>query len=254
MARTSRAKPMPLEALEDNMADARHLLHRVECFTNRRTKRMRKELRERVGVALRVNKRQWSELDCLESDDVFVTFKPGSRMGRADFLDHAPLLRQALVAGCAAFETFMADAVMARVGNQLISGDLTERMRKIPLDLGTWMYIHDRYQHKKRGLRSNVIEPYVTEHASTAPNKVGDLLVLLGVKDWTKKLDRARGVALGTTHDDLDRITKRRNRIAHNGDRDGRGRARIDSQYVRDELDRLESIVMAIDKVISTTA
>jgi hypothetical protein len=245
----SRTKPTPLEAFEDNMSDARHLVRRVECFTNRRTTRMRKELRERVGNALKVAKRDWPSLDCLESDDVFVTFKPGSSLSREDFLDHAPLLRQALVAGCAAFETYMADEVMARIGPYLSSGQLTERMCKIPLDLGTWMHIHHAYNHKKRGLRKNVIEPYVMENASTAPNKVGELLVLLGIKDWPRKLDAARGVERGTTQADLERITARRNRIAHSGDRDGRGRAHISLDYVRRELDCLESIVKAVGAV-----
>jgi hypothetical protein len=235
------------------MADARHLVHRVECFTNRRTSRMRKELRDRVGSALKIAKRDWPALDCLESDDVFVTFKPGSSVTRHDFLDHAPLLRQALVAGCAAFETYMADEVMARIGPYVSSGQLTDRMRKIPMDLGTWMDIDQRYKHKKRGLRANVIEPYVTDTASTAPNKVGELLALLGVNDWSRKIDGARGMERGTTVADLTRITARRNRIAHNGDRDGRGRANISLDYVERELDCLESIVKAVGSVADRT-
>jgi hypothetical protein len=236
-----------MEAFEDNLADARCLLQRVDGFTNRRSRRMRQELRERVGAALRVPARDRADLNCLESDDVFLVFNPGSSLTRADFLDHDPLLRQALVAACAAFETYVADWVMARVGSQLISGELTSRAAEIPMTLGTWMEIHDRYTHKKRGLRKNVIEPFVYERASTAPKPLGELMSLIGVKDWSRAIDKARGCDRGATVADLERISKRRNRIAHQGDRDGRGRANIDLAYVRRELDVLQSVARAMD-------
>lgn len=246
-----RAKPKPMEAFADNMADARHLLRRVEGFTNVRRTRMRKELRERVGTALRIRKSDWDALDCLESPDAFVTFKPGSRLTRDDFVDHAPLLRQALVAGCAAFETYMGDCVMARIGPLLTSGDLPAKAGAIPLDRATWMRIQHGYTHQKRGLRKHVVEPYVYERASTAPNRVGELLALIGVPEWTRQIDRRRGLERGTTVKDLDRITQRRNRIAHAGDRDGRGRAHITLEYVAAELDIITEVVHAIEAITS---
>lgn len=249
MNKSRRAKPTPMEAFEDNLADARCLVQRVEGFTNRRSRRMRKELRQRVGSALRVPARDRDDLDCLESDDVFLIFKPGSSLSRADFLDHDPLLRQALVAGCAAFETFVADWVLARVGAQLISGALTARAAEIPMTLGTWMEIHDRYTQKKRGLRSNVIEPFVYERASTAPKPLGELMSLIGVKDWARTIDKARRCSQGTTVADLERISKRRNRIAHQGDRDGRGRANITLDYIQGELDVLQAVAEAMDSL-----
>jgi hypothetical protein len=210
---------------------------------------MRRELRERVGDALRIPARDRGHIDCLESDDVFLVFKPRSTLTRDDFLDHDPLLRQALVAGCAAFETYVADWVMHRVGAQLVSGELTPRAAEIPLTLGTWMEIHDRYTQKKRGLRRNVIEPFVYERASTAPKPLGELMALIGVKDWSRTIDKARQCPRGTTVADLDRISKRRNRIAHQGDRDGRGRANISLDYVQGELDVLQAVAEAMDKL-----
>lgn len=253
-AEKSTHKPTPMEAFEDNMADAKHLLKRVEGFTNRRTHKMRTELRERIGYALRIPKKSWDKLDCLESDDVFVTFKPKSRLTRDDFLSHEPLLRQSLVAGCAAFETYMAECVLDNIGSQLNSGRLSSRMASIPLDLGTWMGIHEKYSQKKRGLRKNVLEPWIYEHASSASNRVGELLALLQIQDWSRKLDSQRDVEAGRTVEDLDRITKRRNRIAHQGDRDGRGRARISLEYVTNELDALEGIAQAVEATIGNSA
>jgi hypothetical protein len=78
---------------------------------------MRRELRERLGSALDVPKKHWDDLDCVESDDLFAVFKPGSRVDRESVSEVGlrPLLRQALVAACAAVETFVGDRVMERL-------------------------------------------------------------------------------------------------------------------------------------------
>src|SRR5262245_54018895 len=95
---SSRAmKPNALEAFETNMADARHLVRLAEALTNTRARRMRRELRDRVGEALRVPSKDRDELDCLQSSHLFVTFLPGARIKRSDFDDARPLLRQAIV-------------------------------------------------------------------------------------------------------------------------------------------------------------
>src|SRR5262245_40785342 len=101
-------------AFDLNIADAMMLVELAKLLSNQRTRRMRIELRERIGQALSIPKRRWKEMQCLENDRVFVTFKPGY----ADFRERLhgenlrPLLRQALVAACAAIETFCADRVM----------------------------------------------------------------------------------------------------------------------------------------------
>ena|SRR5216683_345557 len=115
-------KLSPIEIFELTIEDADHLVALVEGFTNRRVRRMRAELRERIGEALRVRVRDRSDLDCLESDDVFLVFKPSGRLTRDDFTDARPLLRQALVAACAAFETYLGDKAMSRVGPLLKAG------------------------------------------------------------------------------------------------------------------------------------
>jgi hypothetical protein len=239
-----------MEAFCANMADAHHLVKLVEGFTNRRARSMRAELRRKIGDALRIPEKRRGELDCLESTDVFLTFKPGARLGRVDFADARPLLRQALVAACAATECYIGDKVMQKVGLRLRSeSSLTPRLRSLPLDLGDWMKI-DRYERKGWGLKEYVVEPYVREQCSTAANKVGLMLSLLGVEDWAKKLDAHRKVSKGQTVEALDRITSRRNRIAHEADRVGRGRAALSVAEVKNDLALLESIVDAIDATV----
>jgi hypothetical protein len=246
-----RRKLTPIEAFELNMSDAHQLVKLVEGFTNQRARRMRAELRARIGEALRVPDRRRADLDCLESGDVFLTFLPGSRLARADFEDPRPLLRQALVAACAAVETYVGDKVMQKVGPLLSSeGTLTPRLRDLQLGLDDWMHIEHRYQRKRWGLRELVVEPHVRENCSTAPNKVGVMLTLVGLDDWARRIDGQRRVQRGETVKCLERITERRNRIAHQGDRVGRGRAALDVTEVKDDLAALESIVHAIEALL----
>ncbi len=244
-------KPKPIEAFEANMADAHHLVKLADGLTNRRRNRMRSELRQKVGTALRVRVADRHKLDCLHSQDLFVTFLPESRLVRSDFEDQRPLLRQAIVAGCAATETYLADKVMSRVGPLLASHDAaTLRLLKIPMTVNEWLYIEDTYSRRRRGLRERVVAPHVRIQASTAPSKFGELLSLAGVDKWARQLDRERGVKPGGTEQLLTRVTERRNRIAHEGDRQGYGRARLRAEEVREDLAGLESIVQAIEAVL----
>lgn len=251
MQTLSRAKPTALEAFNINMADARHLVGIAEALTNTRRYRMRKELRDRIGAALKVPARDRDKLDCLQSPQLFVTFMPGAGISRSDFDDARPLLRQAVVAACAAGETYLADRTMELIGPLMTTKAATERLRKIPLTVDIWLDIEARYERRKVGLRGQVVEPWVRREASTDPTKVGHLLSLIGVKAWTVKLDKERGVAPGDTEAFLKRVTDRRNKIAHEGDRSGRGRAALTASEVSADLESLESVVNAINTVTS---
>ena len=245
----------PLEAFEANIADAHQLVSLAEGLTNQRTRRMRTELRAKVGTALGISERDRGDLDCLESSDAFVVFLPGARLGRSDLDDLRPLLRQALVAACAAAETYVHDKVMEKVGSLLRSSHAaSSRLKELPLTLGTWLEIEERYEKKRWGLREHVVQPYVREHASTAPNKVGIMLSIIGVTDWAKKLDGLREVTRGGTVGFLGRVTERRNRIAHQGDRVGRGRAHLTVEEVRRDISELESVVHAIETLAASQA
>lgn len=244
-----RPKPTPLEAFEDNMADARGLVLLAEAATNLRARRMRRELRERVGEAIKAPRKRWDQLDCVESGDLFIVVLPDSRLGRQQLQNQAPLLRQAIVAGCAAAETYLADRVIER-SRRIVrgNGDLG-RLARIPMSVGDWGAV-ESYEYRRRGITECVIAPWVRERASTAPNVVGELLALVGVDRPHGQLDAARQMPKGTTEDDLQRVTDRRNRIAHSGDRKGHGRASIRLDEVREHLDCLHSIVAAIEKVL----
>lgn len=213
---------------------------------------MRRELREKVGPALGVPTKDWDALDCIESRDVMVVFMPGSALGRDDFADHKPLMRQALVAACAATETYLADKVMEAVRKTTSSREAASaRLRKMPMSVGEWLYIEQQYKYRRRGLHERILEPHVREMANTAPSQVGVLMSLIGVDKWSATVDHHRGVAKGDSEALLTRITERRNKIVHTGDRHGRGRAKLTIAEVKEDLVGLESVVQAIEKMVT---
>ena len=198
MARAT--KPTPLQAFELNMDDARQLALLAEALTNQRSRRLRAEMREKLGQALRVPQSKRSQLDCIKSGDAYVILTPGSRLSRTQLEDLRPLLRQAIVAGAAATETYMADVALKHVGS-VISSDskATEKVRRVPMSVGDWLYIEQHYERRRRGLKSRVLEPYIREFASTSPSKVGESPFIA----WHEELDednRHRASLPGTRH------------------------------------------------------
>ena len=242
-----------VEVFETTIADAELLVKFVEGFTNQRKYRMRKELRDRIGDALNVKVRDRDHLDCIESDDVFMVLKPGGRLARSDFADARPLLRQALVSACAAFETYLADKAMTRIGPLMRRRDLPRRLEELPMTLADWRRIAG-YQRKGRGVREWVIEPAVRERSSTAPSRIGELLAMVGISRWNQQVDGHRRVRRGQTERELAAITERRNRIVHEADRRGRGRAPLTVREVRHDIEVLRSVVRALEAVFTDAA
>ena len=239
-------KPRPHDAFIDNLADAEALLSYALALKNERSRRMRRELRERVGEALNVPAKQRDGMDCLESGDLFVVLKSEGRLKRENFDDLRPMLRQSLVAACAALETYVADKAERYVGNALKADELPPRLKDIPLTVGHWAEIEENYERRVWGIRPVVIE-HIRATSSTAPSQIGIVLSTVGVHDWVKHVDKARSVPKGTTVRELEAITERRNKIAHAADRKGSGRAAIEPEEVKRHLDTIRSTVEAIE-------
>src|SRR5664279_5023495 len=110
-------RPKPMEAFEVDLEDAEWLIRTAQVLQNQRARRMRGELRTKIGKALNLGVRDHEQLDCIESDDLFIVIKPASRIDRGHVRNLAPLLRQSVVAACAALETYIADEVSLRVAD-----------------------------------------------------------------------------------------------------------------------------------------
>ena len=172
-----------------------------------------------------------------------------ARFCREQFIDPQPLLRQSLVAACAALETYVADKAMEFVGPILKSDDIPPRMKEINLTVGQWLEIERRYTRRKWGIRP-IIGEYLRQTSSTASNKIGIVLSNIGVNNWSKKVDKVRGLEPGTTVRQLDEITDRRNLIAHTADRKGRGRASAKLEEVGQQLKTINEVVDAIEEML----
>lgn len=242
-------KPSARQAFDDNLADAEALVAVVKALRNRRVRRMRRELRERLGSALDLPKKDWENLDCIESDDLFAVFKPGSAVDRSSISEPSlrPLLRQALVAACAAVETFVGDRVMERLRSALDADPRPTRLLDLPMTVRDWLWIDETYERRRWGLRE-VVEVEVRRLASPSPSQIGITFGVVGEKGLWKRVDRRRSVAVGSSEDALDKIYKRRNRIAHQGDRSGRGRATISIEEVEADLSCIAQVTDALDK------
>ena len=248
-----KAKPTPVEAFELNISDAQWLLDTAQALTNQRSRRMRTEMREKVGEALGIPLRDRDRLDCIESSDIFVVIKPSGSVRRDHVKDLSALYRQAVVAACAALESYVADAVLARIGPVVRKrGDLPGRLGELTLSVAEWKRIDDGYKYTRRGLRERVLEPRVREIVSTAPSQIGLALKMLDMNDWARKVDGARRKSKGTTVRELSELTKRRNRIAHEGDRRGYGRARISHDEAQRYVAIAKDVAEAIERVLGS--
>ncbi|MFF6888728.1 HEPN domain-containing protein [Streptomyces sp. NPDC012421] len=238
------------DAFNLNMQDAEMLVELAKLLSNQRVRRMRVELRQRLGSALSLPQKYWDDLECLENERVFVTFKPGHAewRERLDEPNLRPLLRQALVAACAAIETFCADRVMELYPAAIKKDPPPSRLLELSLTVDDYLAIEKKYTKKGWGLRQ-VVELEVRQRASPAPAQIGQLFSLVDKKKLFTQIDKIRKVAKEASTQELDRIVERRNLIAHTGDRSGRGRATISVAEVEADLAIIVEIIDALDQL-----
>ena len=142
-----------------------------------------------------------------------------------DLFDHLPpptptlntrwILRAAVVFVVSALDTYFHDKVKYRVGHYRL-GALPSQLAKfeIPLcELETWQYAHRK---------GNVLRNWVTSHFSTiplqSPEAIASALKLIGITDFWATIagSPSRASALKNY---LNAMVRRRNQIAHEGDR-----------------------------------
>ncbi|MBM7168707.1 hypothetical protein JQK87_09855 [Streptomyces sp. G44] len=237
-------------AFDLNMQDAEMLVELAKLLSNQRTYRMRRELRERLGSALSFPQKHWDGLECLENERVFITFKPGHAEWRERLEEPnlRPLLRQSLVAACAAVETFCADRVMELYPAAIKQDPPPSRLMELSLTVDDYLTIKKKYTKTGWGLRQ-VVELEVRQRASPAPAQIGTLFSLVGKSKLFPEIDKVRKVAKGTSTAEMERIVERRNLIAHTGDRSGRGRAPIAVAEVEADLAIISAIIGALDQL-----
>lgn len=255
-ARSMPKKPTPLEAFELNMGDAVWMTDLAEALANQRTKGIYSSTRERLGDALRLSQADRAAMDVAESDDFYVIIKRGSTMSRDRLQDRTALLRHAVVAACAATETYFADKLIALVRPMLRTANtatnpLPRALRELPLTLGDLVDLDHNYQRTRHGLSEKILVPHIQRQSSVEPDGLVKVLALAGQAKLFTAIDAELGWEKGTCNPRMSAIAKRRNVIAHTGDRKGRGRNTLTTVDTRAMTDDLTAIVHAADKILS---
>lgn len=151
-----------------------------------------------------------------------------------------------VVALAAAVETFVADRVMERYSAATKANPRPARLLGLTMTVDDWLRIESSYQRKAWGLR-NLVELEVRQRASTTPSVIGELFSMVGERNLLQRVDGQRKLSKGASAAELSNLCTRRNKVAHDGDRQGRGRAAITVDQVERYLASMSSIVAALD-------
>jgi hypothetical protein len=243
-------KTGPLDVFEDNIADAERLLLLTRMLVNTRTYRMRRELRDRVGSAMGLPKRKWEDLDCVESNDLFLVLMPDGEASRDIFTapELRPLLRQSIVAVCAAVESYVAEKACTYIPGAI--NDPPGALNRLPVSFRDVLMVGEYERHG--WAYRKLLKTQIDQMASAKPNRIGEVFEVVGKKNrnlW-KNVDARRKAETGDSCRQLEELVERRNRIAHTGDRTGRGKAQLRVKEVDRHVRNAREIVEALDAVL----
>jgi hypothetical protein len=240
-------RPSPIEVFETSIADAERLLGLARALDNKRVRRMRRELREGFGSAMRLAKRDQERLDCVESDDLFVIIKPNGAFTRADLAEQElrPLLRQAIVSVAAATESYVSEKASSYIGEALDGAP--DKLRGVRVTLGEVFDIEQTLKRRRFGWR-RLVQERIERDSGSAPNKIDAVFGFVGRQVPWGKIDDRRHVRRGESRKQMEELAKRRNRIAHTGDRIGARRATIDLAEADRHLKNAKAIVEALER------
>ena len=253
-ARPRRGRPAKAQAIvvfEQNIADAERLILLSETLKNERKRRMRHERREAISNAVKTSQRDRKLLDIAENDQILIVFKPNS-LGLARHFEEGELrllLRQAVVAIAAAVESYVAEKAKSYVPDACKAQPPPKRLLDIDLKIADLLDIERTYQRRAWG-HYGLIWRYIDLEASANPASIGKVFSVVGKTGLWKKVDGRRGVKPGESERQLDSLAKRRDRIAHTGDRRGGGKAAIDANEVGTYLRNAREIVEALEEVL----
>jgi hypothetical protein len=154
------------------------------------------------------------------------------------------VLRAAIVFAVSALDTYYHDKVRYRVGRFAIDA-LPDALAKFQIPLGDLSY-WDEYQRK-----GNLVRWWVNKHLSTrplqSPNAIADALKLAGITAYWDTIGKDKA-GKRVLFEDLNQLIKRRNQIAHEGDREtsrksGKKLRPIDRSEAVHAIDLAKSIV-----------
>lgn len=164
-------------------------------------------------------------------------------------LDIAWLLRASVVFAVSALDAYFHDKIKYRAGRFGITGmPPAMAMFNIPLrELTVW---------EKAKRKGNVLRNWLVDHFSTIPlqkrDVIKDALRLVGIDDLWGTIE-PNSPARETMLADMDKYIRRRNQIAHEGDRQSSRRSGkklrpIDRPYAQSSINFVKELVTRIEK------
>lgn len=124
------------------------------------------------------------------------------------------------------------------------------RLAGVSVNFGQVIDIDRGYERRGWGHRQ-LVRDYLISQSSSSPSQIGKVFSTVGRSDVLKRVDSHRQVRKGTSYQQLEELTERRNKIAHAGDRSGRGHTQIDVVDVTTHLANAKSIVESLDAVLT---
>lgn len=243
----------PIEIFRDNIADADQLVRLVRMLENQRVRSMRAERQETMGKLLAIPKADHGKIDGVESEHLYIVLKPGSEASIEQFTEDGlrPLLRQAIVAISAAIESYVADKSITYVSQvmDLSDEDLPPRLDELRIGFKELLVEIERaYERTSWGYRER-LKQHLREKASPAASSIGVVFSTVGIKKFPwNQIDQDRKVESGQTMRDLNQLYLRRNKIAHQADREGARRYPLSLADVESYLQSARNIVEGMEK------
>ena len=149
----------------------------------------------------------------------------------------------------AAVETYVADKACCYLSEALRAEPRPPRLDRISLTLGDLLRMEERYVKRGWG-RREMVRKHIEDLASADPDVIGQVFSMVGKGKFWGQVDQQRRVKGGTSRDQLADLCKRRNRIAHAGDRLGTGRAALSLPEAEAHLAHSKAIVEALEIVL----
>lgn len=243
----------PIEIFRDNIADADQLVRLVRMLENQRIRSMRAERQSTMGKLLAIPKAEHGNINGVESEHLYVVLKPGGEASLDQFTEDGlrPLLRQAIVAISAAIESYVADKSITYVSQVMDLPDDESPMRLNDLRIGFKELLVDierAYERTSWGYRER-LKQHLREKASPASSSIGQVFSTVGIKKFPwNQIDQDRKLPSGQSAKDLDVLYLRRNKIAHQADREGSRRFPLSREDVEAYLRSALEIVEGMEK------
>jgi hypothetical protein len=119
----------------------------------------------------------------------------------------------------------------------------------VSVTLGDVFDIEQTLTRRRFGWR-RILQEKIEREASAAPGKIESVFDFVGKPVRWSHIDKRRHVASGKSRGQMEELAKRRNRIAHTGDRAGSGRAAISIGDAQGHLENAKATIEALEVIL----